>query len=148
MYIATNTSSIKINKPCCPFCHDEFQVEQEKTGCSLCLAWFHKECWDEYGGCTSCKGARLPETTNTPRPVIQISMSDSIHDSSGFAILSKEDRDAARAAGRKGGIAACQVLSAPHCDPNPPLQSKIYTAPIRNSLRHDSLIRSDVFSHN
>lgn len=104
-------NSIKVKKPRCPYCHDEFQVEQEKTGCSLCLAWFHQECWNEYGGCTSCKGVRPPKPTETERPALQISVPDSIHHPSANALLSQADRVAARAEGRKGGLAALQVLS-------------------------------------
>lgn len=64
---------VKVNKPRCPFCHSDFFVEEEKTGCPRCMAWFHSECWAEHGGCTSCKTVAVKvtrEETSQQAPVI------------------------------------------------------------------------------
>jgi len=39
----------------CPFCHDECQAGQEACACADCLSRHHLGCWDEAGGCSSCR---------------------------------------------------------------------------------------------
>ena len=102
-------NSIKVNKPRCPYCHDDIQSDDEKAGCNQCMAWFHEECWQEHGGCTSCtsptRPLRAPEvprgqlTTTPQRPTI--------HHRLGYALLTPEHKkDAAKVARALAGKVA------------------------------------------
>lgn len=44
-----NNSSIR-----CPYCHDAVTGSQSKTACDSCMAWHHKECWQELQRCGTC----------------------------------------------------------------------------------------------
>ena len=63
---------ISVDRPRCPFCRDDLLAEQEKTGCSVCMAWHHAECWQEHGACCACGasagGDDSRETTREPEP--------------------------------------------------------------------------------
>jgi len=48
---------IRVERPRCPYCHGDLDPGQAKHGCEACLAWHHRECWDEHGACSAC-GAR------------------------------------------------------------------------------------------
>jgi len=45
---------IRVDRPRCPFCRDDLLTDQEKTGCSACMAWHHTECWRSHGACSAC----------------------------------------------------------------------------------------------
>ncbi|MDF1667738.1 MAG: hypothetical protein P1V97_38735 [Planctomycetota bacterium] len=47
-------SAAKQDQQRCPYCHGDILPTEETTGCVKCSAWFHEECWGEYGGCTNC----------------------------------------------------------------------------------------------
>ena len=40
--------------PRCPYCHESVEISSSKTACESCMAWHHKECWQEHGGCSAC----------------------------------------------------------------------------------------------
>ncbi len=51
---------VKVERPRCPFCHDDVQAEDEKHGCATCMAWHHLECWRESGErCATCGHSEL-----------------------------------------------------------------------------------------
>lgn len=55
-------SKVKVNRPRCPYCHDDIEPGGENRACYGCLTWHHSECWN-YGGCVSCGGESVD-----PRP--------------------------------------------------------------------------------
>ncbi|HZV01562.1 MAG TPA: hypothetical protein VFF73_32920 [Planctomycetota bacterium] len=58
---------VKVERPRCPFCHDDVQAEDEKHGCATCMAWHHLECWEESGArCATCGHAELEVLPNEP----------------------------------------------------------------------------------
>lgn len=52
--------------PRCPYCHDSITMSAKKTGCEACMAWHHKDCWHELGGCSSC-GVQNQASTSAQR---------------------------------------------------------------------------------
>lgn len=38
----------------CPYCHEDVKPRDEKQACNGCMAWHHKECWQDYGRCVIC----------------------------------------------------------------------------------------------
>lgn len=48
---------IEIDRPRCPYCHEDVGPDDEKTACSACMAWHHRACWTEHSACSGC-GAR------------------------------------------------------------------------------------------
>lgn len=62
-------SSILINvkHPRCPYCHDPVDSRDLKEACPTCMAWHHKECYQEHKGCSACgRKINLP-TQSRPR---------------------------------------------------------------------------------
>lgn len=110
MTVELSQDSIKINKPRCPYCHDDIRAEEEKSGCNQCMAWFHSECWSEHGGCTSC--ANPASTTAPTPPQVPIDLytahpqKPSIHNSLGYSLISPAQRSAAMKSGLKDGLRA------------------------------------------
>ena len=50
-----SSADVRVEGPRCPYCHDGVHGEDEKHGCSACMAWHHKECWNEAGNrCATC----------------------------------------------------------------------------------------------
>lgn len=45
---------VQVNRPRCPYCHDDVGPEEEKVGCPSCMAWSHQACWEEAGRCGAC----------------------------------------------------------------------------------------------
>ncbi|HBP20397.1 MAG TPA: hypothetical protein DEA08_21720 [Planctomycetes bacterium] len=45
---------IKAKHPPCPYCHGPVEPRAIKAACDGCMAWHHKECWDEHGTCAAC----------------------------------------------------------------------------------------------
>lgn len=45
---------IKAKHPPCPYCHGPVEPRAIKAACDGCMAWHHKECWDEHGACAAC----------------------------------------------------------------------------------------------
>jgi hypothetical protein len=44
-----------IAHPRCPYCHEGVAPADTKTACTVCMAWFHRDCWGELGGrCATC----------------------------------------------------------------------------------------------
>lgn len=39
----------------CPYCHEECAASAEACACGECLARHHPGCWDEGGGCGTCR---------------------------------------------------------------------------------------------
>jgi hypothetical protein len=51
---------LRVEHPRCPFCHDAVRGEDEKHGCSGCMAWHHLECWRESSErCATCRQEEL-----------------------------------------------------------------------------------------
>lgn len=46
--------------PRCPYCHETVDVQSTKLACLDCMAWHHRECWDEHGKCSSC-GSKIED---------------------------------------------------------------------------------------
>ncbi|HBP19198.1 MAG TPA: hypothetical protein DEA08_15600 [Planctomycetes bacterium] len=47
----------------CPYCHDDIQAEEQKHGCSSCMAWHHQACWDEaHATCSACGETQAART--------------------------------------------------------------------------------------
>lgn len=53
---AADSSSAAVQFPRCPYCHTDVQPgrAEAKTSCVNCMAWLHRSCWVEYGGCPAC----------------------------------------------------------------------------------------------
>jgi len=48
----------------CPFCQDGINISRDKwVVCAACLARHHRECWDEYGACSTCKHQQMLDPT-------------------------------------------------------------------------------------
>lgn len=48
-------SKIKVERPRCPYCHDDIVPGEKNRACYSCLAWHHTECWDSNGNkCVGC----------------------------------------------------------------------------------------------
>ena len=61
-----------VQRPRCPFCHDDVRPEDEKAACSSCMAWHHEACWGEHGGCSACGAGRATgrSENGTPSPPV------------------------------------------------------------------------------
>ena len=59
--------------PTCTICFTEITVEGEGCACPACFAPYHRECWDENGGCGvyGCKHAPVVQ----PRDALEIPVS-------------------------------------------------------------------------
>lgn len=68
----TSTRTPHIQRPRCPYCHDDVAPGRKPDVCAACLALQHRECSIEYGGCAAC-GAGL----RTEPPLATDSGSDS-----------------------------------------------------------------------
>ncbi len=58
---------VEVERPRCPFCHEGVNPEMAKAACDACMAWHHKGCWGEGGGCSAC-GARSSAVAAAIRP--------------------------------------------------------------------------------
>lgn len=45
---------VKALHPPCPYCHGPVEPRQIKAACDGCMAWHHRECWEEHGACAAC----------------------------------------------------------------------------------------------
>lgn len=45
---------IKVKHPRCPYCHDAVHSQDNKEACPTCMAWHHKECYQNHRGCSAC----------------------------------------------------------------------------------------------
>lgn len=45
---------LKVNRPRCPYCHDEIAPGGAIRACHGCLTWHHQDCWEIYGSCVTC----------------------------------------------------------------------------------------------
>ncbi|MDF1665997.1 MAG: hypothetical protein P1V97_29845, partial [Planctomycetota bacterium] len=52
--VERNQGMVNSTAPRCPYCHDSVTVHSTKQACEACMAWHHKECWQEHGGCSAC----------------------------------------------------------------------------------------------
>lgn len=52
--------NIKAKHPPCPYCHGPVEPRQTKAACDSCMAWHHKECWEEHGSCSACAFSEPP----------------------------------------------------------------------------------------
>ncbi|MCO5169496.1 MAG: hypothetical protein M9894_24405 [Planctomycetes bacterium] len=59
---------IAVDRPRCPYCHEDVGADDEKTACSACMAWHHRACWTEHSACSGC-GARESAGAVTSVPV-------------------------------------------------------------------------------
>ncbi|MDF1664377.1 MAG: hypothetical protein P1V97_21610 [Planctomycetota bacterium] len=114
----SHRSTIQINKPRCPFCHDDIRGHEEKTGCNQCMAWFHTECWKEHGACTNCgvhsqrsesaasppRRIPVPQVTESFVPLTPVEEKPSIYSAEARYYLTDEHRRHARRTGVKGGV--------------------------------------------
>lgn len=56
----------------CPYCHDVVTIQSSKKACEQCMAWHHKECWNETGRCSTCQFGDSHSPSNPPsRMVLQ-----------------------------------------------------------------------------
>ena len=51
---------VEAKHPPCPYCHGPVEPSQIKAACDACMAWHHKECWEEHGACSTCAFAEPP----------------------------------------------------------------------------------------
>ena len=64
-------SIVNNSSPRCPYCHESVEISSSKTACESCMAWHHKECWQEHGGCSACgtgvteQSSEIHEVTET-----------------------------------------------------------------------------------
>ena len=56
---------VEVERPRCPYCHDPIEASARKTGCETCMAWHHRECWEEHAGCSACAGTVRLATSPT-----------------------------------------------------------------------------------
>lgn len=56
---------VHVQLPTCPYCREELDASQPKSGCSRCMAWQHGACTNEQGGCAAC-GAPLSNPAGAP----------------------------------------------------------------------------------
>ena len=56
---------LKVNRPRCPYCHDDIVAGDANRACYACLTWHHSECWN-YSGCVTCGGGP-PEPPSEPK---------------------------------------------------------------------------------
>lgn len=65
-------TQVEVQRDRCPFCHDAVSPDQAKTACDACMAWHHKDCWADHGGCSACgEGASTavkPSPKESPAP--------------------------------------------------------------------------------
>jgi len=59
--------AVEVQRDRCPFCHDAVSPEQDKTACDACMAWHHKECWSNHGGCSACGEGASTATKPSPK---------------------------------------------------------------------------------
>jgi hypothetical protein len=51
---------VKIKSNRCPFCHEDIQIEgSDWVACRSCQGRHHQACWEELGGCGSCREKRF-----------------------------------------------------------------------------------------
>lgn len=113
----TTNHSIQINRPRCPYCHDDIRPDEEKSGCDQCMAWFHRECWNEHGGCTNCLTQNPPgPPSSAPVPVGRLTespMTPSIHNALGYSLLTGDHRSKAFKEGMIEAAKATALISIP-----------------------------------
>ena len=49
-----NSIIVKVKHPRCPYCHDAVLTGDEKSACPDCMAWHHKECYQDHKACSAC----------------------------------------------------------------------------------------------
>lgn len=52
------TPILNHSSPKCPYCHDAVTADSLKTACESCMAWHHRDCWEEHGACSTCHQVR------------------------------------------------------------------------------------------
>jgi RING finger family protein len=60
-------AQVEVQRDRCPFCHDAVSPDQDKTACDACMAWHHKECWSNHGGCSACGEGASTEAKPSPK---------------------------------------------------------------------------------
>lgn len=60
-------AQVEVQRDRCPFCHDAVRPEQDKTACDACMAWHHKDCWADHGGCSACGEGASTEVKPSPK---------------------------------------------------------------------------------
>jgi hypothetical protein len=65
--VAREQPRVQLERPRCPFCHAGVEPDVPKAACDACMAWHHKACWGEGGGCGAC-GARVSAVAAVSRP--------------------------------------------------------------------------------
>jgi len=58
---------VEVQRDRCPFCHDAVRPDQDKTACDACMAWHHKDCWANHGGCSACGEGASTEVKPNPK---------------------------------------------------------------------------------
>jgi hypothetical protein len=54
-------------EPICPYDKSPISADEDQVVCKQCRAFHHKECWEEYGSCASCKNTtEIPLLEPTP----------------------------------------------------------------------------------
>lgn len=57
---------LRIQRPRCPYCHDDIVGGADNRACRECLAWHHTGCWVEHGSCVTC--GHVEPTPRAPTP--------------------------------------------------------------------------------
>jgi len=50
----TTKQEIHIEKPRCPYCHEDIKIGGDNYACHECMVWHHTACWTEHGECVAC----------------------------------------------------------------------------------------------
>ena len=120
----TVQAGITIDRPRCPYCHDDIRAEDEKRGCVQCMTWFHEECLKELGRCTNC-GDQFKKTKPAPKakpkpiheadliPIERVKKKISVYSDLANDIITEEQRRAINFAGIKSGLASVMIATIP-----------------------------------
>ena len=71
---------LKINRPRCPYCHDDIKPGGDNQACHECLAWHHSECWTQHGACVGCgnRWVKDPVSGSLSAPPLDMELEDPV----------------------------------------------------------------------
>lgn len=120
----TQQIGIAIDRPRCPYCHDDIRPEDEKRGCAQCMTWFHEECLKELGRCTNC-GDQFKKTKPAPKsksnqipeadliPIERARKKISVYSDLANVLINSEQRRALKIKGLKAALTSVLISTIP-----------------------------------